>query len=287
MRGRTDLAIEHLENITAKSESKSISGIRKKEYEKQGLKITDIEVLEDSASEILGKDKGRYITITLHDYLSNPETDKASEDVLSKVLLDLLPEDGTILVAGLGNSEITPDALGPLAAGKIFATRHIPKDIGEKTGLSDLRKVCSIPVGVLGQTGIESEETIKTIAKTVGAKAVIVIDALAAGSIRRLFNTIQITDSGISPGSGVQNKRKKISKESLDGISVIAVGVPTVTDADTIIEEGGGENTAENMVITPKDVDKLILKTAKMISSALNRALFPELSKEDIEYLVL
>ena len=287
MRGRTDLAIEHFENITAKPKDKEIEGIEKNEYEKFGCKCTDINVLTDSAAETLGKDKGRYITVNIPNFISDPESETAAENALSDIFGSLLPSFGTILIAGLGNSEITPDALGPMAVGKIFTTRHIPKEVAEETGLLGLRNVCALPVGVLGQTGIESEETVRVVANSVSAAAVIVIDALAASSITRLFNTVQITDTGISPGSGVQNRRKKISKDSLGGIPVIAVGIPTVTDADSIIRDGGGNSISENMVVTPKDVDRLIAKTAKLSSSSLNRALFPKISKEDLDYLVL
>ena len=287
MRGRTDLALEHLENFSAQKGADELEGIYKNEYEKFGCRCTDIEIKSERGAEMLQKERGRYVTINLPDMLLDPDGEKAVENALSDILLDLIPSFGTVLVVGLGNAEITPDALGPLVAGKILSTRHIPKDIAAKTGLSDLRSVCSIPVGVLGQTGIESEETVRAVAKAVSASSVVLVDALAAASMGRLFNTVQITDTGISPGSGVQNKRKKISSETMDGISVIAIGVPTVTDADSIISESGGVSPAENMVVTPKDIDRLITASAKVVSKALNRALFPSLSSADIDYLVL
>ena len=176
------------------------------------------------------------------------------------------------MAAGLGNTEITPDALGPAVARGIFATRHIPKELTKAAGLDLLRQVSVITPGVLGQTGIEAGELIKAAAVKIKPDAVIVIDALAAQSGDRLFKTVQLCDTGISPGSGVKNNRREISEKTV-GVPVVAIGVPTVIDADTLSE-------------TPKDVDMLTQRLAKLLAEAINMFLQPETDPEIISALV-
>lgn len=199
-----------------------------------------------------------------------------------------MPErDGLILAAGLGNTEITPDALGPAVARGIFATRHIPKELTKAAGLDLLRQVSVITPGVLGQTGIEAGELIKAAAEKIKPAAVIVIDALAAQSGDRLFKTVQLCDTGISPGSGVKNNRGEISEKTV-GVPVIAIGVPTVIDADTLSERltGISPEKKSKMFVTPKDVDMLTQRLAKLLAEAINMFLQPETDPEIISALV-
>ena len=190
-----------------------------------------------------------------------------------------------MLVAGIGNKDITPDALGPRCAEGIFSTRHITSELAEEIGLDFLNPVCSLATGVLGQTGIETGEIIKSVADAIKPKAVIVIDALAAAGLERLGRTVQITDTGITPGSGVGNKRAEISKNTL-GVPVIAIGVPTVVDAVTLARAMTGNKTAtesseaQNMMVTPREIDVMIERAAKLISLCVNCALQPETDPE-------
>ena len=197
------------------------------------------------------------------------------------------------MAAGLGNTEITPDALGPAVARGIFATRHIPKELTKAAGLDLLRQVSVITPGVLGQTGIEAGELIKAAAEKIKPAAVIVIDALAAQSGDRLFKTVQLCDTGIAPGSGGGNNRKELNRrgeisEKTVGVPVIAIGVPTVIDADTLSERltGISPEKKSEMFVTPKDVDMLTQRLAKLLAEAINMFLQPETDPEIISALV-
>ncbi len=285
MKKRTDLAIERFSDLSAESEGE-IRGAQKEEFRKEGLNVTKIEINTESAAEAIGKPIGIYYTVEIESPVLNPASEGNAEKVISDILATLL-EGQNILIAGLGNPDITPDALGPFSARKIFVTRHIPSDMRSSFGLSSEKNTASIAVGVLGQTGLESEETVSAATATTKADTVIVVDALAAGSIKRIGTSIQITDTGITPGSGVQGGRKSINKESL-GAKVISIGVPMVVDALNIVSESGGDTSEmESFFVTPKDADKLTERLSKIISSSINRALFPEISPKELEYLVL
>ncbi len=296
MNFRTDLALERHESV----QNDNPEGIKLEVKELEGIKISHITVLDERGEKAIGKQKGRYITAEI------PSLEKSADmlEEWSRVLCDeiksLLPEnEGAVLVAGLGNKEITPDALGPECISLLLATRHIKGELGESTGLSALRSVAGIVPGVLGNTGIETAEILKGIVLQIKPAAVIVIDALAARSLERLGNTVQMCDTGVSPGSGVGNKRKKIDLDFL-GVPVIAVGIPTVVDGITValdvIEAGGVELSAEKkksilksekgMMVTPKEIDLMIKRAAKLLSLAINRALQPSMAAEDIISIV-
>lgn len=202
------------------------------------------------------------------------------ENEIIAALNELLPQKiEKILVVGLGNQEITPDAIGPVTATKILATRHIMGEFAERIGLKKLRSVSVVAPNVLGKTGIEAAEAIIAVTEKIKPQAVIVVDALASSDIGRLFRTIQFCNTGISPGSGVKNSRKEVSQKTL-GVPTIAVGVPTVMDVGKI-----GISSAE-MVVTPKDVDLLCEKVSEIISRALNFFLQPDIDREIIMSLV-
>ena len=190
-------------------------------------------------------------------------------------------------MAGLGNTDITPDAVGPLTVRQILATRHITGQFAESIGLKGLKSVSVISPGVLGQTGIETTELIKCAVDATKPDAVIVIDALAAGSAARLFRSLQLCNTGITPGSGVKNSRREISEKTL-GVPVIAIGVPTVMDAESLAAELTGCETEKSadMFVTPKDVDLLCGRISEILSQALNIFLQPEIDRDIIAQLV-
>ena len=282
---RTDLAMESIEAFGENLPD----GVKRQTDEKQGLKITRMQVDTD-ASEMIGKREGQYITVEVDSFDHTAQNFSAKLDVLADEIKSMLPKDGVVLVAGLGNNDITPDALGPKTVDGILATRHIPQEIAEQTGLNGLRSTAAIAPGVLGQTGMETFEILASLVWRLHPAAVIVIDALASKSIDRLGKTIQLSDTGISPGSGVQNSRKELSTASI-GVPVIAIGVPTVVDMATIadeLSEGQAEisERGATMMVTPREIDVIIENSARMLSLAINKALQPQLSPEDIIALV-
>lgn len=282
MNARTDLAIEKDSFISGDRPK----GIRRKIFETEKTKVTKISVLDKEAAKAIGKPVGEYITVELDEFSYDTELLDDRMKSISTQLSSLLPKgDGTVLVAGIGNKDITPDALGPRCAEGIFSTRHITSELAEEIGLERLNPVCSLATGVLGQTGIETGEIIKSVADAIKPKAVIVIDALAAAGLERLGRTVQITDTGITPGSGVGNKRAEISKNTL-GVPVIAIGVPTVVDAVTLAKDMTGNNTAtesaeaQNMMVTPREIDVMIERASKLIALCVNCALQPKTDPE-------
>ena len=279
---RTDLAIE-----MSGGENKDIKGVEK-EYNEQGdIKITTVKITSVEGERATGKAMGEYITLEFPPIYKICDFSVLEKTVISALERLLKGKRENILIAGLGNTEITPDAVGPLTARGILATRHISGQFAEEIGLKGLKSVSVITPGVLGQTGIETAELIKGAISAVRPDVLIVIDALTAGSAERLFRTIQLCNTGISPGSGVKNSRQEISEKNLD-IPVIAVGVPTVTDADTLaLELTGKEPEKEsNMFVTPKDVDLLVDRISEILAQALNLFLQPEIDGDIISRLV-
>ena len=296
MNFRTDLALERHESV----KNDNPEGVNFEVKEKESIKISHISILDEKGEKAIGKKKGRYITAELPSLERSADMLEAWSGVLCDEIKSLLPEtEGTVLVVGLGNREITPDALGPECISLLLATRHIKSEIKDSTQLSSLRSVAGIVPGVLGNTGIESAEILKGIVSQINPSAVIVIDALAARSLERLGNTVQMCDTGVSPGSGVGNKRRRIDIDFL-GVPVIAVGVPTVVDGITValdvIEAGGVDLSEEKkedilksekgMMVTPKEIDLMIKRASKLLSLAINRALQPMMSTEDIMAIV-
>ncbi len=283
---RTDLAAEAAFSADGKiSASENCrNGITKQVRQGRTCEITEITIETDEAGKAIGKGKGRYITIEASDPYAE-FTDQA--DDIADELRKLCGCDNNVLIIGLGNSGITPDALGPQTVSGIIATRHLRNELPKGHFLSGLHSVSALATGVLGQTGIEVAEITRAVCDRTSPECVIVIDALACADTARLGTTVQLTDTGISPGSGVQNSRKELSRHTL-GVPVVAVGVPTVIDMHTIYENMSGAapaKTLPNMMVTPRDIDRIIDRTAKLLSHALNRAFQPDLSHEDIETL--
>lgn len=289
MSKRTDLAIESAASICSVA---PIEGIIKKVdfYEREQIEITEISVESQKASEILDRPIGKYITLENVEGCFSLYSDLYNEQVelLAKQLKKLIPEETEkIMVVGLGNTGITPDSLGPVSADKIFATRHI-KRLAKDIDTSDLKEITVVKTGVMAQTGLESSEYVKAVIKQTEPQLVVAIDALACSDISHLGTTIQLTDTGISPGSGVENARKELSAKTL-GIPCIAVGVPTVADMNTLAEamcEGDVNSEFNGMIVTPKSIDNLIIRTASIISTAMNRVFHPTLTDEEITSLI-
>ncbi len=274
---RTDLAVEARELA-----GERVSGVDYKAYSRSGLSISRLTVKTDRAKQALGKDLGTYITISLPSLTDNfSSTDKRLAAIGCEIRR-LLPVNGLILVAGLGNEEITPDALGPKTAFKVLATRHIQGEIARSSGLDRLRPVAVMNTGVTGQTGIETGEYILSVVKRIRPNAVVAIDALASRRLERLGTTLQISDAGISPGAGVGNHRTRINSETI-GVPVISIGVPTVVDVWTLASDLSGNGRADysdglpgiakNMVIIPREIDLLIERASRLLGFSLNAAL--------------
>ena len=280
---RTDLALERCEFL-GKTE---IEGVKIEAFRAKKAKVSRIEVTNSEGAEAIGKPVGMYVTVEVAPFAKHAQFIDDSLEALIEEIRRLLPSEGSVLVAGLGNTKITPDALGPKCASMIFSTRHITGELLRQTGLSGLRTVSAFSTGVTGDTGAEAGEILKGIVETIRPDAVVTIDALAARSVARLGNTVQMCSSGIVPGSGVGNARQEISEETL-GVPVIAIGVPTVVDAATLVADYSGADMLElpenavQMMVTPREVDLMVERAAKLTALAINCALQPDISPEDM-----
>ena len=281
MEFRTDLAIE----LNSRLESE-IKGVKNEEKRFGDITLSKTEILSLEGEEKLGKPMGKYITVQFPELLKIADFEPL-KIALKESLLCLLSQGDNILVVGLGNREITADSIGPFTASKLLATRHISGKFAENIGLSGLKSVAVISPDVLGKTGIESYEIVESVAKKIKPSAIIAIDALAAGSVNRLFRTVQLSNTGISPGSGVKNSRKELSEETLS-VPVIGIGVPTVVDASSLAFELTNKEPSDgtDMIVTPKDCDILCHKISEILSSVLNEFLQPEIDSEIINSLV-
>ena len=280
MNFRSDLALECREPIA----QENLDGLRGSEEDCGEYRVTRLEVYNEEGARVIGKPMGHYITIELPPLGEYAEVFGDGMECAASELRRLLPGGDTVLVVGLGNDSMTPDALGPRCCAQVLATRHITGELAKSAGLGCLRPVSCLTPGVLGRTGIESGELIAAAVRALRPAAVITVDALAARSLSRLGCTIQITDNGIVPGSGVCNARLEISKNTL-GVPVVALGVPTVVDAATLVadlaETKDPPLASEGMMVTPREVDLLIERAAKLCAMAINRALQPHLEVED------
>ena len=312
---RTDLALEEKERF--ESDQVEVQGVvLEEEYDKEReIRVTTVRIETENGAKTMGKPVGTYLTIEAPN-LSSPDEGihrEVSEELakyLIEVMKKIIPEsehDKEVLVIGLGNRQATPDALGPYVADNLNVTRHIVKEYGKYAALEEMNCVVSAIVpGVMAQTGMETAEIIKGVVRETKPDLLIVIDALAASNSRRLNRTIQIADTGINPGSGVGNYRNAITKETI-GVPVIAIGVPTVVDAVTIVSDTmenllsaletseslkgvglvlGGYSEAEkyelikeliapnlnSMFMTPKDIDETVKRLSYTISEGLNLA---------------
>ena len=291
---RTDLALETTERFA--EENAEIRGVEvHEEYdEEKDVRTTVVKIVTENGAKSMGRPQGTYITIEAPE-LSTPDEDyhrEISEEISTHLrkLIDLKKEK-SVLVVGLGNAAITADALGPQVVDNLLMTRHIIKEYGLR-GIKHekMHRISGIAPGVMAQTGMETAEIVQGIVSETKPDVVVAIDALAARSVRRLSRTIQITDTGIHPGSGVGNHRNGLTEENLQ-VKVIGIGVPTVVDAATIVHDSMAhlldalEETVQkefldemiapnlySMFVTPKDVDETIKYLSFMISEGLNIA---------------
>lgn len=316
---RTDLAVEIHEDISRTSPS--IKGLTVDVDEQEQIKTTRMKITTQAASSAMQKLKGTYVTLEV------PELRHKDPDLQEQVALCLaqelkpyihVPEQAVVLVVGLGNWNVTPDALGPLVVENLFVTRHLFHIMPEMLE-EGFRSICAIAPGVLGITGIETTEIVQGVVDRVKPDLVIAIDALAARSLDRVNTTIQLADSGIQPGAGVGNHRRALNKETL-GVDVIAIGVPTVLDAATIASDAmdilfthlenkvPGNDASKilnqfdhdekrqlisellqpignNLMVTPKEIDEFVEDIAHVVAMGLNLAMHPAMTIEDAKAL--
>lgn len=280
---RTDLALEARESIgEADGEIRGVS-VEESYDEKNEIRVTRVVIETKNGAKAMGKPIGIYTTLEAPRMVEPDENyHQEISSALAKELKNIIPEseeEKSVLIVGLGNRDVTADALGPNVADNLFITRHVVKEYGKAAYSKDrMNMVSSIVPGVMAKTGMESAEIIKGVVEQTKPDVILVVDALAARSTKRLNRTIQVTNTGIHPGSGVGNHRNAITEESLE-IPVVAIGVPTVVDAATIVNDAvSGEmdiNLAElnNMYVTSKDVDYQIKQISHVICDAINEAL--------------
>lgn len=317
----TDLAVE-AHNIAVENEGQSIEGVKVNEDRTDSTLITRIEVLNQKAAKSLGKPVGNYVTIEseglkgqnrlVHDEITEILGKELENIINFKELTQKVNREPVIFVAGLGNWNATPDALGPQVINKLMVTRHLYRDAPPELR-EGMRSVCALSPGVLGLTGIETAEIIKGVVEKVNPDIIVVIDALAARDTNRLGKTVQISNTGIYPGSGVGKDRLGINKDTMNR-PVIALGVPTVIDAGTIvsdaidrlmqgnlfsktererfrhIDENQKYRTIQNLlsndigrlIVSPKGVDELIRDVSRIIAGSINVALHPDITAENL-----
>lgn len=277
---RTDLALEARERYEEDVEIRGVS-VEETYDEKRDIRATTVRIESENGAKAMGKPIGVYITLEAPK-LSEPDKDYHREvsEALAVYLQELLgtKEERSVLVVGLGNREVTPDALGPEVVGNLRITRHVVKEYGKAAFEKEkVHMVSGIVPGVMAQTGMETLEIVRGVVEETQPDVVVAIDALAARSSKRLNRTIQISDAGIHPGSGVGNHRHSLTRETI-GAPVVAIGVPTVVDAATIVYDAVRDRNAvppglNSMFVTPKDIDETIKHLSFTISEALNIAL--------------
>ena len=273
MENRTDLALECFES----AEKTKLDGV----IVRENNAVTTVEVTNENGSLALGKPKGKYVTLNVQSFVTDTNVFDERLNEFSSVLKTVLPKNAaSVLVVGVGNENITADSLGPKTNDYVLATRHILPDLQKSLAADDLFNVATLTTGVLGETGIETAEIVKGIVRQISPDCVIAVDALAASSAERLGTTIQFSDSGISPGSGVGNHRDEISSTTV-GVPVIAIGIPTVVSTGVI--SGDGSDTA---FVTPREIDRITEQGAKLIGMGINVCLQKSLSVSDLSALV-
>lgn len=291
MQLRTDLA---LEAVAMAGETLGEADRTLSEQERAGITVTRLTVKSERAAAVYDKPCGEYVTLALPPLSDDEKKLLEAAELAAAEIRRFLPKAGTVLTVGLGNRAITPDALGPRAADMVLATRHIQGEFARSVGLSDLRPSAVVVPGVLGQTGTESGELVRGVCGVVRPAAVIAVDALAARSVARLGCTVQVSDTGIAPGAGVGNHRLPLCAQTL-GVPVIAVGVPTVVDAATVAADCGADAetveriapAARRLVVTPREIDLLIGRAARLVAAAINAALQPDYAPLELISLAL
>ena len=299
---RTDLAMES----AGMHGADELPGVSISGWESGGVQITEVCVENKEGARLIGKPEGHYITLECEGVRQrDPDARTAVGTLLGEEIARLLPKENeaSVLVIGLGNRMITPDALGPLTVDGTLVTRHLYRELPHLTD-KRMSPVCAVAPGVMGVTGIETMEMVRSIIQEIRPRAVIAIDSLAARSTGRVGSTVQLTDTGIHPGSGVGNHRSALTEETL-GVPVLALGVPMVVYAATIARDAfellaGEDDSPEQdealdqmaeellagsmgeMIVTPREVDALVEDAAGMLACGINRALHPGLTESDL-----
>lgn len=292
---KIDLALEAKELAEGSAEETTrLSGVKAREDTVFGFPLTRVEILDRAGEEALGKPRGTYLTLDL------PELPREREEILRAARavaatlesLPTLPTQGPVLVAGLGNRQVTPDAIGPRTTEFLLVTRHLVETLPQE--FSAFRPVSSLAAGVTGATGMESGELIGAVVKTLKPACLIAVDALAARRQERVCRTVQVADTGIVPGSGVGNARMALDQETL-GIPVIAVGVPTVVDAATLcldlLDQAGEQDfdptpfrrEGAEWFVTPRNIDSEVEILSRVLGLGISTALHVDFSVEDVE----
>ena len=299
LKRRTDLAVEATQLWQEQAgETTQLRGGQARDSVREGYKVTTVRILDESGAQALGKPVGTYITVELDGLLRREEDafPRAARALAAELrgLLDL-KEGDAVRVAGLGNRAITPDGIGPKAADYTLVTRHLVEQVPEQFGA--FRPVSALAAGVLGTTGMESGELISAVVEKTRPACVLAVAALASRRLRRVGRTVQLSDTGLVPGSGVGNHRMALNRETL-GVPVIAIGVPTVVDAATLacdlLSEAGREDldpaalsgAGENLIVTPREVDTQVGDLAKVIGYGIDLALQSGLDVADIDLLL-
>ena len=274
---RTDLVCEL---IDAHPELYSVKSPMSSESEAFGVKIRRISLNEEQAQR-LGRRVGRYHTLECQGLEhADGQTFLSMIQAVAGELRSLIGDFDSLLVAGLGNGSVTPDALGPRTVAHVVVSRHIKSSLPQMYREMNLGEVSAIAPGVLGQTGVESADIIRAVGQVVKPSAMIVIDSLAAMDRRRLCTTVQLSDTGITPGSGIGNRRFELSKQTMD-IPVIALGIPMVISAAAL----GGQDEDE-LIVTPKSIDLLIGRAARLLGYAINHCVHKDMTVEDMDSLL-
>ena len=281
---RTDLALEAREIWQESAEKTTrLAGVKATKQRQEGYPVTRVDILDGRGEAALGKPQGSYLTIDLTTFWQRKADffERAVRAVGSQ-LKTLLPPEGPALVIGLGNDAMTPDAVGPLAVDSVLVTRHLIAAMPKH--FSGFRPVAVQRTGVLGTTGVESAEAVRGLVAEVQPALVIAVDALASRRVGRVCATVQLSDTGIIPGSGVGNHRSALNRETL-GVPVFAVGIPTVVDAATLaadlmaeagiadIDEDKLRAGQQNLMVTPRDIDQQVRDLAKVVGYGINWAL--------------
>lgn len=291
---RTDLAVEAQELWRESAgETTKLPGVEARDGEREGVPVTTVRILDQEGERALGKPRGTYVTLTLEGVANRAEgifgrAVRAVAGELAPLLEQAAPE-GLVLVAGLGNRAITPDAIGPKVHEHILVTRHLVEQMPGHFG--HLRPVASLAAEVLGNTGVESGEVVGAVCQKLRPACVIAVDALASRSLERLCRTVQLADTGIAPGSGAGNHRMALDRDSL-GMPVLAVGVPTVVEGATLAADLLGTDElpdldpGRSLLVTPKDIDSQVADLSKIVGYGISLALQPGMTVEDLDLLL-
>lgn len=292
---RTDLAVEAHQLWREGADSTALPGVRAEEETRNGFAVTTVTISSREAAQALGKPEGVYITVELDGLLRREESAfQRAVETVAGCLGPLLPPEGPALVLGLGNRAVTPDLIGPLCVDHLLVTRHLVEQVPEHFG--DLRPVAAAAPGVLASTGMESCLVAQALAAQLKPACVVVVDALASRSLERLCRTVQLSDTGVIPGSGVGNHRHPLNRETL-GVPVFTVGAPTVVDGATLaldlLERAGRPApdradlpAGEGFFVTPREVDQRTADLGKALGYAVSMALNPSLTVEELTMLL-